>query len=297
MIKQAICLITCGDLERIKCFVKQFKRHPEINIYIHYDIAHVADELKPEFEEALYQLDGVKLVSSIYRTYRYSMNLVAAELYLYLEALKDPENSTFHLFSETDYLLTSPCYFCDYFKKYKDFDFITYIHDDSRLASSEYRNVLNDYINQKYGLRSEFLVKACQQKSLCRLTVEKLIYGYLESFNELMNIQEVFDNLIGAVDECLIPNIIFHCIGDNSMPCKRYINWHGSNGDHPNVLKYSDYINAEQRKHKCYVDIAILQQLIVRKIDCFNEDSMKFLEVFRAKFYDIEAKQREIHQI
>lgn len=297
MKKQAICLITCGELGRIVNFVKQFKNHPEINIYIHYDVGHVDPEYKEEFESIIYSLDRVKLVTGIFRTFRFSMALVSAELLLYEHALKDEENTMFHLFSETDYLITTPNYFCEYFKKYDDFDYITYNWDDNRLASKYHVNIMNEYISQKYGLNIDFLVKACQQKSLSRKTTEKLIYDHSVDINFICKCRETRDNIFGALDEYVIPNFIFHCIGDKSMTNKRYINWHNVESNHPRTLRYSDYIDDERRFEACFIENAILQQFIVRKIDCFDEDSLKFLELFREKFSRIEAKQRKIHQI
>lgn len=287
--KQAICLLCFGDVDKILNFIKQFEDHPDINIYVHY---HGCDNINK-----LYSCPNIRYVMIKYRTCRFSCDMVRAELALYEYALQDdPDNVMFHLMSESDYLICSPQYFVDYFNRYKDFDFITYV--DYKLGVKTGTELILDYLTNCFPDNHISLAKASQQKSLSRNTAESLM-KFKEEIEGVLRMHEAnnYHTVPGAVDELIIPTIMYWLIGDKSLESKRYINWENSKDDHPNTLLLSDYNNESSRARYKFVDSFILQNQIVRKIDFANSDSVDFLKAFKIKFKQIEKMQREKNNI
>lgn len=294
--KQAICLLCCGKLNYITSFLHQFENHPDINIYIHYHKKYETNEYKECVVQFLSRMHNVRCVMTDYETFRFSADMVRAEMALYEYALQDDEdNVVFHLMGESDYLICPPQYFVDYFNRYKDFDFVTYVHDQ-RLAKSGPNFMLNQ-LSMHFPDNALCFVKACQQKSLSRSTATRLI-GLKDAIEMLLSSNQDFRGTIpGALDEFVVPTVIYSLIGDKSIGAKRYVNWSAKHTGHPNTLRLSDYTNDVHRKEYAYIDYIILGNFIIRKIDVCSPDSLAFLKYFQNKFKEIEQKQRKINDI
>lgn len=291
--KHAICLLCNGALNKIMSFIKQFGNHPDINIYIHY---HKKQESDDRIISFLSKTDNVKCVISDYATTRFSCDMVRAELALYEYALQDnDDNVVFHLMSETDYMICSPQYFVDYFNKYKDFDFITYVHDKRVIQSGP--DIIMNPIFAKFPKDTIYFCKASQQKSLSRSTVEQLLKfkDIIESI--LANCEGITKQIPGAIDEFVIPIVVYNLIGSKSIGAKRYVNWCNIYTGHPNILRLDDYKNETKCKEYEYIDYIILENFIIRKIDVNVPDSLAFLYYFRNRFKKIEHRQRKINNI
>lgn len=300
--KQAICLLCNGfNTKIILKFLKQFEKHPDIQFYIHYDNAGYSDEDTIANINKISEYQGVRYISNIYSTKRYSGDMVRAEIALYEEALKDPDNCMFHLMSESNYLICSVDYFADYFSKFSEFDYLTYILWDKRLWRVYPPNDAFVVLQDKYGVKSDSdtEIKASQWKSLCRKTTEDLIYKHKDVVLEILGDKDKKQHYkFGAADEFVVPNVIYYLIGDRNFThsSKVYVNWNAG-GDHPMELCIDDYNDILKSKDKELQSNIILENLSMRKININNPLSVDFLNLFKEKHKAKEAKLRELYNL
>ena len=285
--KHAICLLAYKDYNYITSFIDQFNNHPDILFYIHWH--NHSDE---ECEKLKKYSDKIVYINNLYRTYRFSINLVRAELNLYFMASQNEDIKYFHLMSESDYLICDVNYFIDYFNKYEDNDFLIYIND-------------NDYNCNLFYDYNDNIYKASQWKTLSKNTINYIIEHIQDLFFLIKRIN--YNTVLGgAFDEFIIPTFLKNTLyKDNDKlinDSKRYIRWSHSiyynnqyidDNSHPSILT-TDLYNEKYYKvfrYNHYVDVydpinesVILNNLIIRKIDIFNEKSKDFLNNIKEKF-------------
>ena len=282
--KHAICLLAYKDYNYIKSFIDQFNDHPDILFYIHWH--NHSDE---ECEKLKKYSDKIIYINNLYKTYRFSINLVRAELNLYFMASQNEEIRFCHLMSESDYLICDVNYFIDYFNNIEDKDFLSYNKSAFNV------NLFYDYDKNIY--------KASQWKTLSINTVKFIIENIQELFFLIKKIN--YNSILnGSFDEYIIPTFLKNSlyIKNNKLinDSKRYIKWSNSiyvNNkachDRPSILTSDLY---KEKYFKIYRynhfvttydpinDNDILNNLIIRKIDIFNKKSKEFLDMFKLKF-------------
>lgn len=299
--KQAICLLCHGfDSNVIIEFLKQFEGHPDIQFYIHYNDPGFNDTERINNIHRVSEYPGVRYVSDVYNTRRYSGDMVKAEIALYEEALKDPDNGMFHLMSATNYLICSVNYFVDYFSKFSEFDYLTYILWDKRIWRAPQYNRAYTFLQNKYNLEydSDMEIKAFQWKTLCRKTTEDLIYKYKDDILEIIGPESRQQYGFGAADEYIIPNVIYYMIGNRNFSgsSKVYVNWN-SGRDHPLELNINDYKNHSTAVQKELQSNIIMENLSIRKINVNDPLSIEFLNHFKEKHKAREVKLRELYNL
>lgn len=267
--KQAICLLACKPINYMQAFIDQFENHPDLYFYIHWH-----GHSKEECIELRNRNANIKYICNQFNTYRFSPDLVFAELHLYYVASQNSEIQFCHLMSESDYLICPPSFFVNVFNKAANSNFLTFITSDFRVNNIRNKIWGNNYIAHK----------ASQWKSLNIQTVNDLL-SYQDIIEELINKFRVQTQKIfawGAVDEFIIPTLLINTVNielNNLETSKRYINWSGC-ADHPQILTLTKY-----QSKKYYIDEnEVTSNLIVRKIDIFDQDCKNFVDYMKEKF-------------
>ena len=250
--KHAICLLAYKDINYMHRFIDQFENHKDIEFYIHW---HNHDDNECKLLKSY--SNNIKYVCNNFNTFRFSIDLVYAEMHLYKIALQNPEICICHLFSESNYLICNVNHFINYYNDNINNNFLTFIYDETI-------NSMNFY-------------KASQWKSLNRNTIQKLI-DPLYLIDELLNELTKIHKPNGALDEIIIPTILkrkFN-IDNNLKPNLCYINWINCRS-HPNELTYSMYKDPSYQI--TYEEVT--KNLTVRKIDIMNNDCKLFLDTMK----------------
>lgn len=267
--KQAICLLACKPITYIQAFIDQFGNHPDLYFYIHWH-GHSQEECK----ELQNRNSNIKYICNQFNTTRFSSDLIFAELHLYYVASQNSEIKFCHLMSESDYLICPPSFFVGVFNKAANSNFITFITNDFKVNNIRNKIWGNNYIAHK----------ASQWKSLNVETVNHLI-SYQATIKELIDTYKEQERKFftwGAADEFIIPTILINTVNiklNKLETNKRYINWSGCT-DHPQILTFTKY-----KSKKYYInDDEVTSNLIVRKIDIFDQDCKNFVDYMKEKF-------------
>lgn len=267
--KQAICLLAYKSFNYVQAFIDQFENHPDLYFYIHWH-----GHSQEECVELQNRNANIKYICNQYNTTRFSHDLIFAELHLYYVAALDNDIAFCHLMSESDYLICSPNFFVGVFNKAKDSNFITYVTSDFRVNACRSKIWGKNYIAHKASQWKSLNIDTVHKLLDCSEISEKLI----DSFENQAKKFFVF----GAADEYIIPTILINEIRiyDNDLKSnKRYISWIKC-FDHPNLLTWSKYLD----KSYYIKDNEVTSNLIVRKIDIFDEDSKRFVDKMKIKF-------------
>lgn len=257
----------------------------KFNVYVHFDKKCVLElEMKHKFESI-----GVKVFSHFSVNWG-GYNIVAAELLLLREALKDSRNNYFHIISGEDWLVSSVKDIYDYYEA-SDSIFMTYENSTKVIKSCEcvnwwYRLYFNyDNLNRRtfYGkvyhrmlliiqllLRVNKLKKlkitneiycGSQWMDLPRYSVE-YIFDFLKTHEEYI---DVFKTSF-CPDEAIFQTILVNSKYKDKIVCNnhRYILWKEKYGNYPAILDIDDYDDiVKDLHHFCRkIDLKISCDLI-----------------------------------
>lgn len=266
--KQAICLLAYKSINYVQAFIDQFENNPDLYFYIHWH-----GHSKEECIELRNSNANIKYICNQFNTIRFSADLVFAELHLYYVASQNSEIKFCHLMSESDYLICTPSFFVDFFNKAANSNFVTFVTDDFKVNTIRKKIFGNDYMGHK----------ASQWKSLNIETI-KCLLSYQNTIEELISIYKAKNYTLigGAADEFIVPTILINEINiesNNLETNKRYVNWSSCNG-HPLTLSFTKY----KSKRYNIDDNEVISNLIVRKIDIFDQDCKNFVDYMKEKF-------------
>ena len=267
--KQAICLLAYKSINYVQAFIDQFENNPDLYFYIHWH-----GHSKEECIELRNRNANIKYICNQFNTIRFSADLVFAELHLYYVTSQNSEIKFCHLMSESDYLICTPSFFVDFFNKAANSNFVTFVTDDFKANIIRKKIFGDDYMGHK----------ASQWKSLNIETIKHLL-SYQNTIEELISIYKEKNYMLtgGAADEFIVPTILINEINiesNNLETNKRYVNWVLCCDSHPLTLTFTKY----KSKRYNIDDDEVTSNLIVRKIDIFDQDCKNFVDYMKEKF-------------
>ena len=267
--KQAICLLAYKSINYVQAFIDQFENNPDLYFYIHWH-----GHSQEECIELRNRNANIKYICNQFDTTRFSADLVFAELHLYYVVSLNSEIKFCHLMSESDYLICTPSFFVDFFNKAVNSNFITFITNDFRVNSIRNKIWGNNYIAHKASQWKSLNIETVNNLLLYQATIEELIDTYKKQTRKFLT--------WGAIDEFIIPTLLINTVNielNNLETSKRYVNWSGC-VSHPQTLTFTKY----KSKRYNIDDDEFTSNLIVRKIDIFDQDCKNFVEYMKEKF-------------
>ncbi len=269
--KQAILITAYKDIDQILNIINYFPNN--FNFYIHIDKKSDVD-LTP-----LKNIEDKNI--NVYNSYIVNwggINHLKAILLMAEEAIKDDENSYFHLISGQDYPAKSIDYFENKLNQTKDYlEFFEMPHkpwgDDGGMSRIEYYNLYDVFDAKRSNNKIQFFI-ALQKKLRIKRSLPKefpKFYGgsawwsltrdtlqYVLSYAK--NNQKLFTRMkyTFAAEEIFFQTIIMNsAYADNVINDNlRYIDWNSGRGGYPAVLDSSDF-----------PEIISSNKLFARKID------------------------------
>lgn len=250
--KHAILILAHKDINQVKHLIEYFER--DCYVYIHID---KTGEISRANASSLLSLPQTTKVFRKYSLHWGGFSILKTEVFLLKEALENCDAEYFHLISGQDYPIKPLSYFLDFFKAYKNLNFLSFVHiphpkwqentydrltyyyffdffkervKSCRLSKkwvnteSKYRikRKIPQYFNHLYGGSQWFSITRAATTELLRYTKKhKSFYRRLHfTFApEEIYIQTVLVNLLPK-----------HSIINNN---KRFIRWKKENGNYP----------------------------------------------------------------
>lgn len=257
---QAILLLAHKGIDYIDNFCSQFT--DDFNIYIHYDKKLKLSNTDINMLQTKYP--NIRHVFSQYSGEYFGMSLIDAEIELLKIAIKDNENTYFHLMSEQCYLIINPKIFVEYFNN-STLNFMEFEYDKEGWQ----------IISKEHDLRWA----GSQWWSLSKHAVEWILNilettHYYTMFETDLSAYNYGRKIrIIAADETFFTNMFKLYNNDFEFEHnKRYYDftWPLIDWSHPHLLvidKIQQYINEN-----------IIGNFICRKIDFKNNQCMQLLQ-------------------
>ena len=262
----AILLLSSYGINYMNNFLSQFNNDKRFEIYIHID-----GRSKRDIENnKTITKSNIKYIKHLYRSKRFSIQMVDTMLQLLIIAGKKNDYDYFHFFSDSCYLATTLEEFYQFFEQNNNKTYIDY-HLDKYFF---YKN------------KSFTLYKGSQWMSLHRNIVHKI----LESLNIINNYKEAIMNktirmIEGAADELIFIHTIINDICkrkpkefniiNNSLRFTRFKNCGAIHC--PNYL---DEFNVSKEEIKL---IKKNKYLVIRKINYKNYKAIDLVNILKGK--------------
>jgi hypothetical protein len=256
--KQAILIMAHQNPDFIKKIIELFGQG--FNFYVHFDKRNSdpgVEDLKKE--------KSVKLVSKKYTVNWGGIGIVLCQLHLIEEALKDKENSYFHLISGQD-ILVKPTELLYQFFKDKHLEcfmnysilneskkqlngiprFVYFFPFDSwKVNSTLLRKIIcKAYIVQKFlGIRRKRIPGIIEYSGSAWWSLSRPVAQYLIEFSqENKNVLDRFRHCFAA-DEMYVQTVLLNSVYKDTIVNDnlRYIDWLHGNGASPKILDESDF--------------------------------------------------------
>lgn len=263
MIKQAILLLAHKGIDYINKFCEQFNNDNRFDIYIHYDKK--LNLSKNDIEDLMNKFSNIKLIDSKYIGKYFDMSLIDAEIFL-LEQSFITKYSYYHLMSEQCYISVSLDLFYNIFNNINtDIVFMDFTYDKEGWQ----------IIDKELGLRWAGSQWWSLPYNAVKWIFDKLsTTDYYLTFSDKLYLYNKDRQIrIIAADETFFTNM-FKIIDNNFkfLSNKRYVDFTFPLVDwsHPHELDINKLFK--------YLNENILNNLIIRKIDYKNNNSIKLLK-------------------
>ena len=261
--KHAILLLCSYGIDYLNNFVEQFHNDKRFDIFIHLD-----GKSKIDFDNNIEIIpSNIKYIGHLYKSKRYSFEMVDAMYELLSIAYKTDKYDYFHFFSETCYMVKSLDDFNQFFINNNFKSYLRYIRSN-KVFHKKYSNI--------FYMGSQWM---SLHNNIARKLINKTyIYNYIK--------KEVKSGIIkkninyGAPDESILHNIIISYICDgntkkcriinNNLRCIKFL----KGRSHPEFLNIDDLSKKEINfiKSNC---------LIIRKINYKNLKAIELIKVLK----------------